>query len=164
MAQDELLPGLVLPPRAGPRPRTSVAPPGTMLAHQQLDQHAPHAMHDLLVQRVATLPHVIIGPSTVSVDGARAFWLAPEAWGVPPRIDEEFGHLHPPYDGSLHLLLTPPLVARIEALGWGEPHPRAPDMVLVYAPRDRTELEVVWHLIALAYRHARGELPALDAP
>ena len=49
------------------------------------------------------------GRSMVSVPGARAFVLG-EAAGRPPEafmVGGEFAHLHPDYDGSLHLILPP---------------------------------------------------------
>lgn len=58
----------------------------------------------------------------------------------------EFAHLHPGYDGSLHLTLPATLASDAIAKGWAVSHPwagvrLAPGFVLVYGPRDAAELE-----------------------
>jgi len=74
----------------------------------------------------------------------------------------EFCHLHPPPEGSIHLMLPNPLRTQAIRLGWAEPHPvtRAgampPTLVLVYAPRDRHELGIVLQMIWRSYQFARG--------
>ena len=74
----------------------------------------------------------------------------------------EFGHLHPGDDQSLHAMLPEELVQAAIAAGWAEPHPiaRAGGLprtaVMLYAPRDRAELEVVCGLVLASYRFAGG--------
>lgn len=153
-----------LPRRQGPRPRTRQGMP-----HQQLDQHAPPELQEALFQRALGLPGVRSGPSGISVPGARAFLLAEELAAGPPEafmVGREFAHLHPPYDGSLHVTLPPAAVERVVELAWGEPHPLAgrgglpPTFVMVYGPRDPGELEAVWTILQASYAFARGQLPA----
>ena len=77
------------------------------MPHQQLDQNAPAEMQELLFERIRRLPGVSVAPSKISVPGARAFVLEapadrPEAF----MVGGEFAHLHPPTDGSLHLMLS----------------------------------------------------------
>lgn len=130
-----------------------------MVAHQQKTQNAPTELQDALLQRVRTLPGVTIGPSWVSVKGARAFHLDPDLAKGPRdafAVRQEFGHLHPPHDGSLHLMPEPALRAELIEKGWAEPHPRARGTVMVYGPRDEAELEVVWALVQRAYDRAAG--------
>lgn len=153
----EIAPGFRVPERKGERPKTSEAPTGTMIAHQQQSGNAPRALQDALFARVMTLEGVTTGPSLISVKGARAFFLPREkvvAQGLVGGV--EWGHLHPPYDGSLHLTLSPEIVERIERAGWGERHPRAAGVAMIYGPRDDAELEVVYGLVELAWRHAQG--------
>jgi Family of unknown function (DUF5519) len=100
------------------------------------------------------------------VPGARALWLA-DALVRGPReaflIGNEFAHLHPRPDESLHLMLPVPLAARVVECGWGEPHPGArlgllPQTALMaYAPRDEGEVEFVAQLVEASYRFACGE-------
>lgn len=157
-----------LPPRRGPRPQTRSGMP-----HRQLDQNAPPELQEALFQRARALPGVRVAPSGVSVPGARAFVLAEDLAAGPPEafmIGREFAHLHPPYDGSLHLTLPPAVAARVVESGWGEPHPLVrwgafpPTFVMVYGPRDGAELEAVWTIVQASYAFARGHLPAPAEP
>ncbi len=151
-----------LPVRAGERPLTRKPMP-----HQQLTQNAPRALQEALRERARALPGIRVAPSRVSVPGARAFLLEP-GWARGPAeafiVEGEFAHLHPPYDGSLHLVLPPALAERVVERGWGEFHPLVaegvlpPIYVMIYGPRDEAELEVVWRIFLASYAFARGEL------
>lgn len=85
-----------------------------------------------LFTRISTRPGVDTQPSAISVPGARAF-VVERAEGAPldaflvPRAGE-FAHLHPGYDGSLHLTLPPSLAAERagQALGGRTPVGRSP--------------------------------------
>lgn len=148
------------PPRQGDRPRTQNAMP-----HQQLDQLAPLDLQEQLFERAAGLPGVRTGPSNVSVPGARAFHLEPAmARGEPAAFmrGTEFAHLHPAYDGSLHLALPVETATAVIEGGWGEHHPLVaagvmpPTQLMVYGPRDADELEVVWQILQESYAFASG--------
>jgi hypothetical protein len=71
-------------------------------------------------------------------------------------------NLHPPDDGSLHMALPPAVAALARRQGWAEPHPMAErgvvpeSVVMVYAPRDADELDVVVSLVRESYRYAGG--------
>jgi phospholipase/carboxylesterase len=154
-----------LPNRAGPRPET-----GPSMPHQQLTENAPPEMQEALFARAAGLPWVRVGRSGVSVPGARAFILEDDMAMGPPEafmVGAEFAHLHPPYDGSLHLALPAEEAKEVEGKDWGELHPLArlgvmpPTAVMVFGPRDADELEVVWTILRVSYAFARGgESPA----
>jgi hypothetical protein len=150
-----------LPLRAGPRPRTQPGPP-----HQQLDQQpADAALGDRLGERVFALAGVAEAPSRISVPGARALVLRDGRSG--PReaflVGREFAHLHPAPDQSLHLTLPEGRAREAIAAGWAELHPLAaagrwpPTLVMVYAPRDETELDVVAGLVRESYHFALGQ-------
>jgi hypothetical protein len=149
-----------LPDRAGPPPET-----GPSMPHQQLTQNAPPGLQEALLARAAGLPGVRVGRSGVSVPGARAFVLDPDLATGPPEafmVGTEFAHLHPPYDGSMHLALPAEAAAELERKGWGELHPLAragvmpPTAIMVFGPRDEAELEVVWTILQASYAFARG--------
>lgn len=152
--------GAELPERNGPRPRTNPAMP-----HQQLDQVAPQELPEALFARCNELPGVVVGRSHVSVPGARAFHLDPAAGGSAEAFmrGTEFAHLHPPDDGSLHLVLTEDHAQAVIEAGWGEFHPLVelgvmpPTTVMIYGPRDEEELEVVWNIVQASYFNARGD-------
>lgn len=151
------LPNGALPQRSGDRPEVSWTIP-----QQQLTQNGPPELQERLFQQIANLPGTSVGPSHISVPGARGLTLddpagPPQAFLVPQAA--EFAHLHPTYDGSLHLALPPAQAADLVARGWGAPHPwagtrLAPGFVMVFGPRDTAELEIVTGIVAASHAYA----------
>lgn len=147
----------VLPRRHGDRPEVSWKIP-----QQQTSQNAPTGLQEELFARATALAGTQTGPSRISVPGARGFTLdAPagptEAFLVPQVA--EFAHLHPEYDGSLHLALPAAQAADLVAKGWGTPHPWAgtrltPGFVMVFGPRDADELEIVAGVLSASHDYA----------
>ena len=143
--------------RAGARPRTTKTNP-----HTQLDQNAPPALQEKVFARARALANVVVGPSLVSVPGARAFHLPACTQAAPGgfMIEHEFAHLHPADDGSLHMALPPDIVDRVIDNGWAERHPLAgkyglpTNIVMVYGPRDDAELDVVAALVTASHAGA----------
>ena len=118
-----------------------------------------------LARRVFTLPGVEERPSAISVPGARALWLREELPTGPQEafmIGREFAHIHPMPDGSLHASLPPEAAQEAITKDWAEQHPVArmgyipQNVVMIYAPRDAQEIEVVAGLVDEAYRYASG--------
>jgi hypothetical protein len=153
-----------LPPRSGTRPRTTPTNPHTQLDQQPTDP----TIRKQLAQRLFSLPDVEARPTMISVPGARALWLRDHVPAGPPEsfmIEREFAHLHPGRDQSLHATLPPDLAEAAIAAGWAELHPVArmgyipATTVMLYAPRDPDELEVVYGLILASYRFAGGSAP-----
>jgi len=150
-----------LPARTGPRPRTS-----SEIPHSQLDQQPADGRHvDAILAEAATWPAVIAGPSQISVDGARALTLDTSSPGGPPEafmVGREFCHVHAEGDFSLHATLPVPLAEAAEGAGWAEPHffvrtGQAPKtVVMVYAPRDDSERDIVMQLVRASYEFALG--------
>jgi hypothetical protein len=149
-----------LPPRAGSRPRTTPTNP-----HAQLDQQPTDLRWiEGLAERVFALPGVVEEPSRISVAGARALVLAAGEPAGPREaflIDREFAHLHPAPDHSLHAMLPPDTVTKAVEAGWAEPHPLAlrglipRTAVMLYAPRDESELDVLECLVCASHAFAR---------
>ena len=155
----------ILPARSGERPRTTPTNP-----HTQLDQQPDDpGLRVTLAERLFSLPDVEERATVISVPGARALWLRDNVPAGPREafmLEREFAHLHPGADASLHATLPPDLAqAAIEA-GWAELHPVArmgyipATTVMLYAPRNTTELDVVYGLLLASYRFAGGRLPA----
>lgn len=153
------LDGGQLPVRRGPAPTVS-----TTIPQQQLTQTAPEALQERLFEYAATLSGVACRESVISVPGARAFVLdEPHARGthdcfIVPEVGE-FAHLHPAYDGSLHVALPQDLAADAIAKGWSVTHMYAglylaPGMVMVFGPRDEEELAVVSAIVTASYQYA----------
>ena len=157
---------VTLPRRTGPKPATSLGMP-----HQQLDQQPQDSSpRDALAQRVFALPAVAEERSGVSVPGARALVLEAGAARGPDTsfmVGREFAHLHPSPDESLHMVLPRDVATAAIEAGWAEPHPLAARMqgpsiaVMVFAPRNDDEVDVVAGLVETSYRCATGvEEPA----
>ena len=83
-------------------------------------------------------------------------------------VGREFAHFHLGPDFSMHIALPEALAAAAVAAGWGEPHylvaagQLPPTIVMIFAPRDDTELDVVWQLIESSYRFATGARNVVD--
>jgi phospholipase/carboxylesterase len=155
------LPSGKLPSRAGPRPEVSWTIP-----QQQESQNAPADLQERLFDQVRTLSGVDVGPSRISVPGARGFTLRKgsddEQAFLVPQVGE-FAHLHPSYDGSLHLVLPPELAADVSSKGWGRPHMWAgtrlsPGFMMVHGPRDEDEFATVLGIVAASHAHSTGAL------
>jgi len=146
--------GKPFPARSGDRPVVSGPYP-----HEQVTQTAPAQWQEALIRLVGRLPGVEIGPSYVDVAGTRAFHLSP-ALARGPReaflAATEFAHMHPSYDGSMHVALSPEDASEVEKAGWGERHPDQP-LFLLYGPRNPEECDVAWRLLQVSYRYALGE-------
>ena len=77
-------------------------------------------------------------------------------------IGREFAHIHPMPDGSLHAALPPEVAEEAVEKGWAEQHPVArlgyipENVVMIYAPRDEPELEIVLKLVEESRRYAGG--------
>ena len=145
-----------LPPRTGPRPQAYPTVP-----HMQITDNSPPEVYAELARWLFALPSITEGRSAISAPSSRAAWIGPE---VPIRagMNREFTHLHTePGPGSQHACVDKELAAEIVAKGWGELHPfndRVPthEVVLIYAPRDTEELEVIKQIVERAYAVTTG--------
>lgn len=149
-----------LPWRQGEKPKTNYG-----LPHEQLDQNPPPDIYAKLKDRAYDFPFVERRPSIISVPGAEALWLLEEGGHSCAEAfmkGNEFAHVHPPYDGSMHMMLPEDDVPDLLEKGWGEIHPLVPEgrapptLVMVYGPRDEGELDVIQTLIDASYKFARG--------
>lgn len=157
-----------LPRRRGGRPRTT-----SNFPHSQIDQQPddPDAL-SLLAERAFGLDGVVERRSNVSVPGARALVLAEDRPSGPPLAfirGREFAHFHPGPDRSLHLALLDSTADLAIERGWAELHLIARteelpgSVVMVYAPRDAAEADVVWTLLKASHAFA-STVPEPDAP
>lgn len=153
-----------LPERDGDRPEVSWTIP-----QQQETQNAPPELQERLFDEVRQLSGVDVGPSRISVPGAQGFTLhegsTDEQAFLVPQVGE-FAHLHPAYDGSLHVVLPPEQAADVSIKGWGRPHMWAgtrlsPGFMLVHGPRDHDELTTVLGIVAASHAYATGTPSAL---
>ncbi|MFC7359843.1 luciferase domain-containing protein [Nocardioides astragali] len=153
------LPTGELPARVGSRPEVSWTIP-----QQQQTQNAPGELQERLDEQLRPLPGVDVGPSRISVPGARGFTLRDGSDDEQAHLVAqvgEFAHLHPEYDESLHLVLPPDLAADVSTKGWGRPHMWAgtrlsPGFTMVHGPRDEDELATVRGIVAASHAYASG--------
>ena len=148
--------------REGPAP---VTPDG--IPHQQHNQNAPVAMQEALKSAAAALPGIEFEPTPFSLSGSVGWRLAEGFAGGPvgafiPR-SLEFAHQHRPSDGSLHMLLPVRFAATALDKGWGVVHPfsdsisgERSEYVMIFGPRNESELETVWTIAQISYYQARG--------
>jgi hypothetical protein len=148
----------VMPQRVGPKPRTTPSNP-----HEQLEQNASAEMQEQLWNAMLALPDVAARGSGIAPPGSRALWSTadPPADREPFMVGREFVHLHPRYDGSLHMVLPPETADAAIAAGWAERHPLAgrfapSSTVMVFGPRDERELAVVYQLVQAAHAYAQA--------
>jgi len=151
-----------LPKRSGPRPKiVGIAP------QRQIDQPGcPQMYHRLrkALEKVADKQTEIlrIGTSCFEKKGLALFALQP----INPTCRGEICHIHHS-DRSMHMNLHPDDAKVVLEKGWGERHPLARggwmktyvprEFVMVYAPRDRIELDVICRIIEAAGFWACGE-------
>lgn len=152
---------LSLPQRRGPAPKTL-----QRLPHSQLNQHGPDHVIEMLHDWCFALPDIKNEDSGISVPGSRALVLKDGVAGNPDAfmVGREFAHIHPkPDNGSLHLVLPAADVETIKQSGWGEDHYLVTQgqwptgLVMVFSPRDETELKVVIAIIGRSYEFATGQ-------
>lgn len=149
-----------LPPRPGPRPRTT-----SELPHSQLDQQpSDDRQADAILAEAQTWPFVEVKASEISVEGARALTLESTAGSAGAFMTgREFCHVHDQGDFSLHAVLPLALAKAAETAGWAEPHylvhtGKAPgNLVMLYAPRDDRERAVVLRLVRASYDFVRSQ-------
>lgn len=152
--------------RRGSRPTTT-----TRIPHSQTDQQpADNRYLTAILDEGGSWPGVHDGESRISVEGSRALVLAEDVAAGPHEafiVGREFCHGHAQGDHSLHLTLPVDLVPEVEAAGWTEPHflvltgrlPRT--HVMLYAPRDESEVAVALAIVRASYDFARGSTAAV---
>ena len=151
---------LNLPKRHGTRPATTSA-----LPHSQLDQHGPDEVIEQLHDWCFALPDIANEHSGISVPGARALVVhdGVECNHDAFMIGREFAHIHPhPDSGSMHVKLEAADAKAVVEAGWGEDHYLVaqghypPGLIMVFSPRDTSELDVVRKIVARSYEYATG--------
>lgn len=159
---------LKLSARVGPKPETT-----NHIPHSQVTQHGPDHIIDQLHKWAFSLPDVENQPSGISVPRARALVMNECATCNQDAfmVGREFAHIHPhPDNGSMHVQLTEENALKVVEKGWGEHHMlvtmgRLPvGLVMVYSPRDDTELETVKTIVTSSYEYATGKKADASAP
>ncbi len=138
-------------------PEEDAVPADLLGCDSQVDQQpADPSVLDSVAERAFGLAGVVERPTCISVPGARALVLD-EGCTPGPELafmrEREFAHFHPGPDWSLHATLPDATADLAIERGWAELHliARTEDfpgsVVMLYAPRDEAEAEVVWLLL-----------------
>jgi hypothetical protein len=152
---------LTLPKRVGVKPKTNPVPP-----HLQYNQHSPREIYDSLADWMFNaFPKSREHKTLISVPSSRAMWLdenigntPKDGFMPPPTTSREFAHLHK--DGSIHVCLPERDIEVVLVTKWGEPHPykkHGVNEILVYAPQNKEEMEVLKRVIVASYEYLTNE-------
>lgn len=126
-------------------------------------------MQQMLLVGMQNLPDVQLLQNTPYSLPSSTGWVLPEdlrggpsnAYSLP---EGEFGHSHPPEDGSMHLRLPAVASRMVFDKGWGILHPfsavitheKDVNYIMAYAPRDEQEVKAAWIIVQISYAFARG--------
>ncbi|KAK0751539.1 hypothetical protein B0T18DRAFT_426165 [Schizothecium vesticola] len=157
-----LLPATTLPYRPGPRPSVAGLAPQRQLT-QAGSLAAYTALRASLAALAARVPHKF-GTATSSVEKHGFALFARHALNV--CGNGEVVHIHTS-DRSMHMNLHPDDIRVVLERGWGQRHPmawrglvKAPvpvTFVMVYAPRDESDLRIVRKIIEAAIWYTTAE-------
>ncbi|KAH7022844.1 hypothetical protein EDB80DRAFT_22163 [Ilyonectria destructans] len=152
-----------LPYRAGPRPTVAGIAP-----QRQLDQHGSRYCYRALrrsMAKIADQNPTKFGTerSCLEKHGLALFARHP----LQTTCQGEICHVHDS-DHSMHMCLHPDDIKQVLDKGWGQRHPLAwrsrllkspvsADFVMIYAPRDDQELQVVCNIIQAAIWYTLAE-------
>ena len=133
----------------------------------QYSDQSPKAIYDAVHAWLfdpKKFPNAEKKPTNISVPTSEAIFLRPgitAAHGdafMPPEGSREFAHLHE--DGSCHIVVSSKVEDEVLAKNWGVRHmyyERGVKEILVYAPRNEEDVEVVKILLRESYKYANGE-------
>ncbi|WP_316505637.1 luciferase family protein [Nitrosopumilus sp.] len=143
-----------LPTREGNPPEV-----GKELPQIQYSDKSPEDIREKLAEwSFSSLLDVREEPTFVSIPTSRALWLDEKVESAHKEAfmldSREFTHLH--LDGSIHTMVAEDIRNEIISKGWGVKHPLDTVSVLVYAPRDEQELEILKEIIKKSYEFATG--------
>jgi hypothetical protein len=168
------LPANFPPKRSSSKPRLSIHP----APQRQLDQLPGDAMRNELIKRCDELGEkaqqrgiVEVKQSYYERQHAALFVSSKRNWhSVAQQSHGEISHVHAGLDGTVHMILHPKDCKKIFKSGWGQRHgfsghpilgklerTRLPvNFVLIYAPRDQAELEIVMKILEAAVQFMTG--------
>jgi hypothetical protein len=148
-----------IPQRQGEAPQIGQVPPQLQFSDKS-PRDIYKKFHDWMFN---TFPKVRKESTRISVPSSIAMWLDEnENVGhidafMPPSGGREFTHLH--LDGSIHTVVGTALEDEIINKKWGVRHMyynRGVKEVLVYAPRNEEELEILKTIVVKSYEYATG--------
>ena len=150
---------LILERRSGTPPEVP-----NIVPHQQLDHNSPTEILEALKSYLFSLDHVEEGSSRSSLPSALGAFISAGV-NINSQINREFTHIHiEPGPGSQHLTLREADFLLVEEMGWGIKHPWSDNLtedglvlMMIYAPRNETDLENIKKIISAAWHLALSE-------
>jgi phospholipase/carboxylesterase len=127
-----------------------------------------------LMSSIDKLTGITVASTTSSLQGSFGWFLdtrlgrtgPPRAGNTNNTLGIEFGHSHNQQDGSVHLFLPATWSEIVLEKGWGDLHANTASIagedssyILIFGPRDRGELDVVWLIVQCSYAFATGAIP-----
>ena len=113
--------------------------------HRQESEKADPALVDQLIANINALDGV-----TVSTRGGfvgRGF-MSRHAYNWSAHIHHYEDGDH--QDGSMHIEMPQEVSAQLETIGWGVRHPAYPAMLLVFCPRNESEVKTITNIVELS--------------
>jgi hypothetical protein len=154
-----------VPDRMGRRPGITR---WTLPQRQFLEKITPGAsaaLHDLMREFASTAPYskyIETRPSKTEGGTGPAIYVKPDVKTINPvahKIFYEVAHVHPA-ENSLHVYVSPVDAKLVMKRGWGQRFPvtwlAPPSWIMVYAPRNEDEVEIVREIVRAAVCHAVG--------
>ena len=150
-----------LPVRQGARPMIIARTMPQRQKPEPLDQKTRKRLHDLPAKYCKAHPDILVyDKSNTEGRTTDAIYAVPSLSGRDPSakdriLGNEIAHVHPA-DNSLHLWLSGPDAKQVIEKGWGERFPLSAmgichrSWIMVYAPRDEREMEVVEEIVRAA--------------
>ena len=153
-----------IPERRGSRPKTG----WHFFPHRQLDRYPNPTVRQRLVEIFdkhaaanTNLVEVTISPRERSNDAIVIKSSLPAPHPVAKKALREIAHWHH-LDHSMHMIMAPQDCKLVIERGWGERHPASgsfmlvKEQILIYAPRDEEELEVIERLLLASIGYMTG--------
>jgi hypothetical protein len=154
-----------VPDRAGNRPTLTRWTLPQRQFPEKITPAASSTLHGLMKDFASTAPYsqyIETRPSKTEGGTGPAIYVKPEVKTINPaahKIFYEVAHVHPA-DNSLHVYVSPLDAKLVMKRGWGQRFPvtwlAPPSWIMVYAPRNEEEVEVVREIVRAAVCFAVG--------
>ncbi|KAF2853220.1 hypothetical protein T440DRAFT_445086 [Plenodomus tracheiphilus IPT5] len=156
-----------IPHRAGTRPKLTRWTLPQRQIPGKITPAASYTLHNLMASFANTPPYstfIDARPSKTEGGTGTAIYVKPDSKDInlnpsAHKIFYELAHVHPA-DHSLHVYVSPADARLVLERGWGQRFPvdwlAPPSWIMVYAPRDEEEVEVVREVVRGAVCFAVG--------
>lgn len=178
--ESNFLPPSFPPKRTSPRPRFGPH----AVPQRQLSQLPDDDVRELLIQSFALLGKRAEEKGLVEIRRSRyerrheaMFVSSTRKWNaVAEQTNGEITHVHAGLDGSIHVTLHPKDCKAVMEAGWGQRHPLSGvetikklfgfslpvNYVLIYAPRDRSEVDIALAMVKASIGYMTGSRGVLE--